>query len=103
MRITNGPDGRPLQTLLIVAFERGSGRVRGTYAHSFTGAADDATMRRAAQRLERDVIQSAGSHVDLDTVHVDAGHLGDRVIDRVDPSTREVVMRPRARARAAGR
>ncbi len=100
MHITKDPHGYEFQTVVIVAFDRTTGRVHGTYAHSFHGAADAAAVRRNTLRLVNELAGTAGAET-LDTVEIAADRLRDRVIERVDPRSREVVTRrPPGRATA---
>src|SRR5258705_5286832 len=96
MQITKDPHGHELQTVVIVAFDRATGHVRGTYAHSFHGSADEAAMRRSTLRLVNELGGAAGAQT-LDTVTVAGNQLRDRVIERVDPHSREVLTRPSSR------
>src|SRR4051812_17995645 len=90
MHITKDPQSRELHTIVVVAFDRVTGEVRGTYAHSFYGAADEATVRRGTLRLVSDLAAAEGEEI-LDSIEVAAEQLRDRVIERVDLHSRTVV------------
>jgi hypothetical protein len=99
MHTTKDPHGHELETVVIVAFDRASGEVRGTYMHSsFRGARDDAAVRRRnTLRFVNELAGPAGAQA-VDTVELAADQLRGRVIERVDPGTREVLTRPQNRA-----
>jgi len=81
MHTTKDPHGHELETVVIVAFDRASGEVRGTYMHSsFRGARDDAAVRRRnTLRFVNELAGPAGAQA-VDTVELAADQLRGRVV-----------------------
>jgi hypothetical protein len=79
--------------VIVVVFERASGRVRGTYVHGAHGAHDEAGARRGGERLMTELKTKLGTGYELDSVLLPAEHLKGS-IERIDPDTRQIVYGP---------
>jgi hypothetical protein len=92
LRISTGPDKESIHHLVVVVFDRNSGRVHGTYVHGSHGAHDEAGAQRGGERLRSEVTKRLGASADLDVLHVPLESLQGGSIARVDPTTRDVVV-----------
>jgi hypothetical protein len=99
IRVSTGPDGQSIHNVVVVVFDRASGRVRGTYIHGSHGAHDEAGARRGGERLVAELEAKLGSGYNLDIVLLRAEALKGGPIERVDPDTRQIVQGHVHRAR----
>jgi hypothetical protein len=95
VNLSKGPHGEIPWSVVIVAFDRTSGRVHGTFVHGSLDTADQAGVSRSRERLIAAVIDHPGrDRTRIETVEVPLGELPPGAIERVDPVTRKVVMKP---------
>jgi hypothetical protein len=94
IQTSKDPKGRTLHAVVIVAFDRATGDVRGTFTHASHDKPDEAGAKRNGERLVAELKQHIGTHADLDMLQVPAHDLRGRTIEYVNPSTRELVTKP---------
>jgi hypothetical protein len=101
--MTKGGAGEPLHAVVLVAFDRASGRVHGTFVHGSLGAPDEAGVKRSREKFLALLRTRLGSAVDLDTLQIPLEDLKDAWVDRVDLATRQPVKAPQNGPRAITR
>jgi len=89
--MTKTRDSAAMRGVVVVAFERGSGRVRGTYVHGSLGSTDEAGAKRGGEEFVGKLIRQLGGAVELDTIQVPLEELQGTWVERVDTATRKVV------------
>jgi hypothetical protein len=95
VNISKGPHGETLRSVVIVAFDRTSGLVHGTFVHGSLDAVDQAGIARSRERLIAAVIDHPGrDRARIDTVEVPLDEVPPGAIERVDPVMRKVMMKP---------
>jgi hypothetical protein len=89
--MTKTRDSAALRGVVVVAFERASGRVRGTYVHGSLGDTDEASAKRGGEEFVGKLAKKLGAAVELDTIQLPLEELQGTWVERVDPATRKVV------------
>ena len=93
IKMSRSPSGEAFSAVVIVAFDRTKGHVHATYVHGFEGDTDKGGVERARERLLKDLGGRFGSCADIELVQLPLNELEDGWIERVDPTTRNVVVR----------
>ena len=101
--MTKGRTGEQVHAVVVVAFDRASGRVHGTFVHGSLGAPDEAGVKRSREKFVAQLKARLGGTVELDTLQLPLEELKDAWIDRVDPATRQPVKAPQKAPRAIAR
>lgn len=89
--MTKTRDSMAMRGVVVIAFERANGRVRGTYVHGSLGSADEAGAKRGGEEFARMLGNKLGGAVELDTIQVPLEELRGTWVERVDTATRKVV------------
>jgi hypothetical protein len=77
--------------MVVVAFDRVTGQVFGTYVHGSLGGPDVAGLARGRERLLADVASNHGRNAaGVDTLEVPLHEVPLSGIERVDPKTRRI-------------
>lgn len=92
--MTKGHSVEPLHAVVLVAFDRKSGKVHGTFVHGSLGRADEEGVKRSREKFLAELKARLGSRVELDTLQLPLEDLKDAWVDRVDPATRQAVKAP---------
>ena len=93
IKMSGGPSGEPFSAVVIVAFDSKKGDVYGTYVHAYHGETDEVGVERSREKLLKDVRGRPGGCADIELVQVRLAELEEGWIERVDPTTRTVVIR----------
>jgi hypothetical protein len=91
IKLSAGPKGEMLRTVLIVAFHPVTGEVHGSFAHSSLGD-DAAGVERSRRRLVEELRSQLGAKAKVETVTVGPGEMPTGSISRVAPKTRKLVV-----------
>jgi hypothetical protein len=91
LAMTKTRDSAAMRGVVVVAFERASGRVRGTYVHGSLGSADEAGAKRGGEEFVGKLAKVLGGAVELDSIQVPLEELQGTWVERVDTATRKVV------------
>jgi hypothetical protein len=92
IRMSQARKGEALHTVVIVAFDRVSGRVHGTFVHGSHGTPDRAGVERDRERFVAELRGRLGG-AELDTVELPFDQLERGSIERIDPRTRQPILR----------
>jgi hypothetical protein len=92
--MTKGHTVEPLHAVVIVAFDRASGKVHGSFVHGSLGGPDEAGIKRSREKFVAELKTRLGSGVALDTIQLPLEELKDAWVDRVDPATRQAIKAP---------
>ena len=92
LSMTKSPKTEKLHGVVVVAFDRASGQVRGTYVHGSLAPADEAGVKSEGAQFVAKLKARLGGKVELDTIHVPLEELKDSWVERVDLATRKAVM-----------
>lgn len=92
--MTKGHTVEPLHAVVIVVFDRASGKVHGTFVHGSLGGPDDAGVKRSREKIVAELKTRLGSRVALDAIQLPLEELKDAWVDRVDPATRQPIKAP---------
>jgi hypothetical protein len=101
IKMSSGPGGESFSIVALVAFDPASGDVHATYLHGYHGELDEAATDGCREKLLKDVRRRLGAGANVEVVQVRLADLEGGWIERVDPTTRAVVIR-RERDSASG-
>ena len=90
----SGHQSDSLQNLVLVAFERSTGKVRGIFVHGSIGPPADAELERSRRHLISDVVRGLQAAPELEILEIPAETIGRATIERVDVATRRVITKP---------
>jgi hypothetical protein len=94
-KISKPPSGPALHQTALVAFDRATGRVYGTFVHASLDPEDPGEISRSRERFLKDVASHVRpERVEIEVLHVAMHELPTGSIDRVDPQTRKLVTSP---------
>jgi len=81
--------------IVVIAFDRVSGQVHGTFVHGFLGDPNAANVARSRERLVGEVAERLGGNgTSIDVLELPLHELPMSVIERIDPASRRLVTRP---------
>lgn len=88
----SAPRGRePLHTTVVIAFDRATGQVHGTYVHGSFGGPDAPGVTRGRERLLTEIAARLDERDGgLDTLELLLDEFPSAGIERVDPKTRRL-------------
>jgi hypothetical protein len=90
IRLSRGLQGELRHTVVIIAFDRASGKVRGTFVHGSYGGPDPAGVERSRIRFVGEM-KDRHRGIDIDTVLLPLDALSGAPIERIDLTTRSPV------------
>jgi hypothetical protein len=91
LSITKSSKADKLHGVVVVAFDRANGQVRGTYVHGSLGGADEAGVKSEGAQFVAKLKTRLGGKVELDTIQLPLEELKDAWVERVDLATRKAV------------
>lgn len=89
--MTKGHSVEPLHALVIVVFDRATGKVHGSFVHGTLGGPDEEGVMRSREQFLTELKARLGSGVELDTLQLPLEQLKDAWVERVDPATRQPI------------
>jgi hypothetical protein len=92
IRMSGSRDGQALHAIVIVAFDRVSGRVHGVSVHGSHGIADRASVERSRERFLSELGGRLGG-AELDAIELPFDQFERGTIERVDPQTRQPILK----------
>jgi hypothetical protein len=91
IRMSKGRGAETLHAVVIVAFERTTGRVVGSFVHGSHDGPDEAGVTRSRDRLMKELKAGLGTDADLDAVQIPLLELEQGWIEHVDLTKRTLV------------
>jgi len=92
IKVSRGSSNVPLSMVVIVAFDPTKGDVYATYGHAYHGESDETGVERGREKLLKDVLGRLGRNANIELVQIQLSDLEGGWIERVDPTTRTVVI-----------
>jgi hypothetical protein len=75
LAISNGPDGKPLSAVVLVAFDSAKGDVLATYVHGYFGDLEKGEVEQASELLLGDVRGRVGDKANIEVIQVPIAEL----------------------------
>jgi hypothetical protein len=96
--MSKSPYVEVLEGVVLVAFNRATGRVHGTYVHGSLGVPDEPGLKRGGEEFVKKLKARLGGKVELDTIRLPLDEVKDTWIEPVDPATRKPIKSAPSRA-----
>ena len=92
IKISKAPGGETLHLTALVAFDRTSGQVYGTFVHASLQRDDEVGVSRSRERFLKDLASHPGrERAQIEALQAPLHELPAGSIDRVDPQTRKLM------------
>ncbi|SPB14764.1 hypothetical protein NOV72_01996 [Caballeronia novacaledonica] len=93
IKMSRSPSGAAFSAVVIVAFDPANGDVHATYVHGYEGELDERGLERSRGQVLKDVRGRLASCAAIELIQVPLAEMEDGWVERIDPITREVVVR----------